>query len=297
MFEKIEQLPIIYLKWRIEVSHNNQKKIALINDFTGFGKCSITVALPVISALKLQCCPVLTSIFSNHTAYPEYFFDDYTDKMQAYIDQWKKLDLAFEGIATGFLGSDRQIEIVKKFIRDFKGAHTVVMVDPVMGDDGVQYATYTAELCKKMRELVCLSDIITPNLTEACLLADTTFREDMDYATIRKMAERLCKMGPEKIVITGIQRRQYISNYIYEKGKPERIIRSRQIGISRSGTGDIFSAIIAADAVNGVAFDTSVRRAVQFIRKCLVISDARDIPKEDGVCFEDVLTSLMYHEH
>ena len=279
------------------MSHNNQKKIALINDLTGFGKCSITVALPVISALRLQCCPVPTSIFSNHTAYPEYFFEDYTDKMQAYIDQWKGLELTFEGIATGFLGSERQIEIVKRFISDFKGEKTLVIVDPVMGDDGVRYATYTEELCKKMRELVCLSDIITPNLTEACLLTDTMYREDLDFATIRKMAERLSKMGPKKVVITGIVRREYISNFLYEKGEPDKIIRTKMIGIDRSGGGDIFSAVIAADAVNGVSFEASVRRAVRFIKKCMVISEARDIPKEDGVCFEDVLTSLMYNDH
>ncbi len=275
------------------MSHNNQKKIALINDFTGFGKCSITVALPVISALKIQCCPVPTSIFSNHTAYPEYFFDDYTDKMQEYIDRWKGLQLEFEGISTGFLGSAKQIEIVRRFIEDFKGENTVVIVDPVMGDDGVKYATYTEEMCEKLRELVCLSDIITPNLTECCILTDTEYREAMDYKAIRKMADRLAQMGPEKIVITGIMRDRYISNYVYEKGKKDMIIKSKRIGITRSGTGDIFSAIISADAVNGVDFMTSVRRAVQFIKKCLVISDERNIPQEDGVCFEDVLTNLL----
>jgi pyridoxine kinase len=128
------------------MSHNNQKKIALINDFTGFGKCSITVSLPIISALKIQCCPIPTSIFSNHTAYEEYFFDDYTDKMQSYIDKWKTLDLEFEGISTGFLGDVRQIEIVEKFINDFKTDKTIIIVDPVMGDYGVKYATYTNEL-------------------------------------------------------------------------------------------------------------------------------------------------------
>lgn len=276
----------------VEVSHNNQKKIALINDFTGFGKCSITVALPVISALRVQCCPVVTSIFSNHTAYPEYFFDDYTDKMQEYINQWKKLELKFEGIATGFLGSARQIEIVSQFINEFKTENTVLIVDPVMGDYGVKYDTYTEEMCEKMKMLVSMSDIITPNLTECCILTDTAYRDDIDYTDVRKMAEKLSGMGPDKIVITGIERKDYINNFVYEKGKEEKIIKSKKIGISRSGTGDIFSAIISADAVNGVKFETSVRKAIRFIRRCIVLSDDREIPTEDGVCFEDVLTTL-----
>ena len=101
-------------------NHNQQKKIALINDFTGFGRCSIAVQMPIISMLKVQCCAVPTSIFSNHTAYEDYYFTDYTSNMEAYIEQWKKLDLKFEGICTGFLGSAEQIRIVSEFIQYFR---------------------------------------------------------------------------------------------------------------------------------------------------------------------------------
>ena len=113
-----------------------RKKMAVINDISGFGRCSITVAMPIISVMGIQCCPVPTSIFSNHTAYPDYFFDDYTDKMPAYISKWKKLGLEFEGIYSGFLGSGEQIDIVRKFIQDFRTDRTRVIVDPVMGDWG-----------------------------------------------------------------------------------------------------------------------------------------------------------------
>lgn len=98
------------------ISHNNQTKVAVINDFSGFGRCSIAVSLPVLSVMKVQCCPVVTSIFSNHTGFPSYFFDDYTKHMQSYIDEWKKLDLQFRGIYTGFIGSKEQIEIVEQWI-------------------------------------------------------------------------------------------------------------------------------------------------------------------------------------
>lgn len=274
------------------MSHNNQKKIALINDYTGFGKCSITVSLPIISVMKVQCCPLPTSIFSNHTAYPEYFFEDYTDKMQDYIDKWKVLGLEFEGISTGFLGSAKQIEIVKRFIEQFKTDRTTVIVDPVMGDNGVKYDTYTEEMCRRMKELVSVSDIVTPNLTESCILTETEYDKNMSYDRIRKMAQKLANMGPDKIVITGIKRGQHIANYILENGCDETIIRSKCVGIERSGTGDVFSAIISADAVNGVEFKTSVRKAAAFVKECLIISEGRDIPPEDGVCFEDILTRL-----
>lgn len=275
------------------MSHNNQKKIALINDFTGFGKCSITVSLPIISALKIQCCPIPTSIFSNHTAYPEYFFDDYTDKMQSYIDKWKCLELQFEGISTGFLGDARQIYIVEKFIKEYTGINTIVIVDPVMGDYGVKYATYTNELCDKMKELVKYAHIVTPNITEACILAGEDYQEvSSSDEKIREVADKILDMGPSKVVITGIDRGEYINNYILQRDVGSEMLVGRKVGIERSGTGDIFSSIISADAVNGIDFKESVKKAADFINKCLVLSDKRDIPKEDGVCFEDILTTL-----
>ena len=123
------------------VSHNNQKKVAVVNDFSGFGRCSIAVSLPILSVMKIQCCPVPTSIFSNHTGFDSYFFDDYTEKMESYIEEWKKLGLRFEGICTGFLGSERQIELVRRFLEDFTTENTCVLIDPVMGDYGKPYPT------------------------------------------------------------------------------------------------------------------------------------------------------------
>lgn len=275
------------------MSHNNQKKIAVINDFSGFGRCSIVVSLPIISALKVQCCAVPTSIFSNHTGFQEFFFDDYTDKMERYIGNWKKLDLEFEGIATGFLGSKEQIEIVKRFIRDFKTEKTIVIIDPVMGDYGKPYATYTKAMCEEMRQLVSYADILTPNLTEACILTETEYRPDtFQRKDIREIAEKLKKQGPKKIVITGIVQGEFIANYVYEEDRLDKFLRTHKVGTERSGTGDIFSSIIAADAVNGVPFEKSVKKASDFIKKCILKSIEMKIPQTDGVCFEELLTTL-----
>lgn len=274
------------------MSHNNQKKIALINDFSGFGRCSIAVALPIISMLRVQCCPVPTSIFSNHTGYPSFFFDDYTDKMTAYIEEWKKLDLHFNGISTGFLGSAEQIRIVTQFFEYFKKEGTRIIVDPVMGDDGRPYATYTSEMCEEMKKLVSHADILTPNVTEACILTDTPYQEKFRLKDYKAMAEALTEKGPQKIVISGIIQGEFIANYCYEKGQKPKIIRSHKVGTQRAGTGDVFSSIIAADAVNQVPFQDSVRKATRFVKKCILKSMELDIPLEDGVCFEEVLWTL-----
>ena len=273
-------------------NHNHQKKIAVINDFSGFGRCSIAVALPIRSAMRIQCCPLPTSIFSNHTGFESFFFEDYTSRMQPYIEEWKKLGLQFSGISTGFLGSKEQIQIVLQFFKDFGTEDNVIVVDPVMGDYGKTYSTYTPEMCEEMKKLVSYADILTPNLTEACILTDTPYHENWSMKEVGALAERLSGMGPEKVVITGIIQGEFIANYCYEKGQAGKIRRTHKVGTQRSGTGDIFAAIIAADAVNGVPFQDSVRKASLFIKKCIEKSIEMDLPLTDGVCFEEVLHKL-----
>ena len=270
-----------------------QKKIAVIQDISGFGRCSMTVAMPVISAMQIQCCFVPTAVFSNHTGFPHYFFDDYTDRMPEYIENWKKLSLEFEGIYSGFLGSCRQIEIVSWFIRDFKRPQTLVIVDPVMGDHGRAYATCTPQLCRDMKRLATQADIITPNLTEACILTDTPYRPSGWKKTeITELAKRLHELGPDRIVITGIRQGEYIANFVYDRGESLQFLRTQKVGTERCGTGDLFASIVAADAVNGMPFGQSVKRASQFIRRCILRSMELSIPTTDGVCFEEYLYLL-----
>lgn len=274
------------------MSHNNQKKIALINDMSGFGRCSIAVELPIISVMKVQCCPLPTSIFSNHTGYPSFFFEDYTERMEAYYKEWKKLDLRFQGICSGFLGSKHQIEIVSKFISEFKTEDTIVIIDPVMGDYGKLYPTYTSDTCDEMKKLIPLADIITPNLTEACILSGVEYHDNFKKDELIDIAEKLSLNGPKKVVITGLIEGEYISNLCYEQGKKPEMVRIKKAGMPRSGTGDIFCAIIAADAVNNVPFKESVKKAAEFIEKCILRSMEMDIPLTDGVCFEEFLGTL-----
>ncbi|MBQ6806595.1 MAG: pyridoxamine kinase [Lachnospiraceae bacterium] len=270
-----------------------QKKLAVISAMAGYGRASITVSLPIISYLGVQCCPIPTSILSNNTGFPQFFFDDYTDRMPEYIKNWKQLGFSFDGIVTGFLGSARQIQIVQEFIREFANEKTHIMIDPVMGDHGKLYSTYTEEMCQEMKQLVSLADITTPNLTECCKLTDTPFKEiGWKKKELFQMAEKLSALGPEKIVITGIPQGEFIANYIFEKGKEPKWIRTHKVGTERCGTGDVFSSIIAADSINEVPFDKSVKKASAFVKKCILKSMELEIPKTDGVCFEEILFQL-----
>ena len=274
------------------MSHNHQKKIAVINDFCGFGRCSLTVSLPIISAMKIQCCPLPTSIFSNHTGFDSFYFSDYTEYMDAYIDEWVKLGLHFEGILTGFLGSPDQIRIVKRFLELFKEKDNITVIDPVMGDYGKLYSTYSPILAKQMSELVPYADILTPNLTEACILTGTEYRHDVSEDELFEICRKLSDMGPSKIVISGIESGDDLENFIFETGKDPQTIREHKVGPCRSGTGDVFSSIIAGDAVNEMDFSDSVRHASSFIAKVLRRTVELDLPKTDGICFEEFLLEL-----
>ena len=275
-----------------QMSHNHQKKIAVINDFCGFGRCSIAASLPIISAMKIQCCPLPTSIFSNHTGFESFYYTDYTEHMNIYMDEWKKLDLQFEGILTGFLGSPEQIGIVKRFLELFKTENNITVIDPVMGDYGKLYPTYSPNLAEQMNSLVPYADILTPNLTEACILTGTEYHPDMNENELFVLCSKLADMGPKKIVVSGLERGDSLENYIFEAGKTPQIILEHKVGPFRSGTGDVFSAIIAADAVNGVEFADSIRHASSFIAKVLRRTIELDLPKTDGICFEEYLTEI-----
>ena len=270
-----------------------QKKIAMINDFSGFGRCSLMVSVPIISAMKVQCCALPTAILSNHTGYEDFFFDDYTDKMQEYYGKWEKLGLSFDGIYTGFLGSVRQVSIVKDFIRRFASDETVVIVDPVMGDNGACYATIDEEFCTGMRRLIPGAAIITPNLTEACMLAGTEYRETgADTYALTRLAEELRELGAENIVITGITDGSDICDFIYTAGREAVLLRQPCGGEAHAGTGDVFSSIIAADAVKGVDIVTSVKKAASFVGRAIKLSHEMNIPTQDGVCFEELIHEL-----
>lgn len=277
------------------MGNDRQKKIAMINDLSGYGRCSLTVAIPILSAMGIQCCPVPTAILSNHTAFPVYFFDDYTDKMEVYAEKWVELGLSFDGIATGFLGSRRQIDIVMDLVERLRKENTKVIVDPVMGDDGVPYATYTEEMCEEMKRLVCMGDVVTPNVTEACILTGTSYKETgWTRRELLNMAMMLRLMGARSVVITGVREGGFLTNVVLEQGRQEaEFVKVKRTGTERPGTGDVFSSVVAGAVLNGEPLKHAVSRASRFVKDCIRRSDELEIPVSNGVCFEELLGCLL----
>ncbi len=269
-----------------------QKRIALINDVTGYSRCSIAVQLPIISAMAIEGVFVPTAILSINTYHPGYFFDDYTDKMNDYIKTYKDIDLEFDGIVTGFLGSAKQIDIVIDFIKYFK-KNTFILIDPVMGDHGKLYPTYTVEMQKKMRELIPYASIMTPNLTELCALLNIEYPGRIpDFNELFMMCKQLASQGPKMIVVTGISIDDEIINFVYEDGKDYQIIKVKRIGEDRSGTGDVISGVIAGKYLLCHDFYQSVKSAANFASKCINYSQEIGAHNHLGLCFEPFLKEL-----
>ncbi len=276
-----------------------QKKLAVINDLSGYGRCSLTVALPVVSAMGAQCCPVPTSILSNHTGYPTYFFDDYTGKLPSYIDKWKELEISFDGILTGFLGSAAQIAIVEDFIRHFakkemgNSPRCKVIIDPIMGDHGRIYSTLTPKLCDRMKSLVAHADILTPNLTEACILTDTPYRPHFSAKELALLFDQLHALCPGCIVLTGMDAGAYLANIVFDPISGGTVtLRKKRIAAERCGTGDLFSAIVAAGILQDMPLIAAVQKAADFICLCLKETAEYNISRLDGVVFEPFLKYL-----
>ena len=271
-------------------------RLAMINDIAGFGRCSTTVSLPVISVIKVQVCPVPTSVLSNHLGFPLCHFDDYTSHMRDYIKIWKELGLTFDGLYCGFLGNEEQIDIVREFVEMFRPP--LFLLDPVMGDHGRAYSSITETHVQKMKELLPLADIITPNITEACLLTGTPWKDgEWTMQELSGLCERLASLCLKdsvsaSIVITGIRQGDFLVNFLWDDGV-YTTVASPIAGASRPGTGDIFASILAADAVRGETLLSSVQKAANFVGLCIAGSEKAGTPVQEGVVFEKYLAALL----
>ncbi|MGL5084959.1 MAG: pyridoxamine kinase [Clostridium sp.] len=269
------------------------KKVAVINDISGMGRSSLTVALPIISALGVQCCPFPTAILSCQTNYPDFSFFDFTDEMIRYKNVWGKMNINFDCIYTGFLGSDKQIDIVINFIESNK--KSLVLVDPVMGDNGVIYDTYTKALCTRVKELISYADIVTPNVTESFILTGQVYNENnINLKFLEKIARDITKMGPSKVIITGIVIDNKVHNLAYDKEKDEVfIVSTNYIKKHYCGTGDIFVSIISAMLVRGFYFKKCIEVASNFIYKTIEYTSQYDTDSNEGVMFELFIKELI----
>ena len=284
------------------------KKIAVINDLSGFGRCSLVAAISAISAMGSSPCPLPTAILSSQTGYPSYFCDDYTDKMTIFQREWEKLRVHFDGIYTGFVASETQILHIFEFLDRFQEGNTFLLVDPVMGDNGRSYDMFTPRLCDLMKELVLRADYITPNLTELCLLTDADYSafsqmDDPELLTekIRGLAHTLIEQGPHTVIVTGIHFKDpdtgipQMGNLSITKNRC-KMQAFPYIGGSYSGTGDLFASILTGGIARGDSPDDLVQLAGTFIETAMKDSAREQVPANDGVNYEPYLRMLTRKE-
>lgn len=273
------------------------QRVAAIHDISGFGKCSMTVVLPILSAAGIEVVCMPTAVLSTHTGGFEGFtYRDLTEDLPAITEHWKSLDLHFSSIYSGFLGSPEQVDIVSHFIDTFNSDNTLVYVDPVMADEGQLYSVFDDHMVDKMRELCQKADLLLPNITEACFLLRQPYQPGpytRDY--IEKLVRDLSAMGPEKVVLTGVYfDDEKLGAACYDRAEDKvEYAFSEKVPGQFHGTGDIFGSFCLAALLNGKSLLDSTQFAVDLTTACILRTVARETERREGVDFEGVLPKMM----
>ncbi|MBC8530674.1 pyridoxamine kinase [Gehongia tenuis] len=271
------------------------KKVAAIHDLSGFGRASLCTIIPILSTLGVQVCPLPTAVLSTHTGgFQHYSFLDLTDNMVEMIGHWKELGLRFECVYSGFLGSPRQIAVVADFIDHF-GKDNLVVVDPVMGDDGRLYSSMTEEMTRGMRGLVKKANIITPNFTEAAFLLGKDVGLRPGPAELKDWLLALSDLGPETVVITSAPAESERSTAVIAYDRRNETfwkVGCPYVPASYPGTGDAFASVLIGGLLGGDSLPVALDRAVQFIYQCIKASYGFDYPRREGVLLERELGLL-----
>lgn len=276
---------------------NRVKKVAAIHDLSGVGRVSLTVVIPILSTMGFQVCPLTTAILSNHTQYPQFSFLDLTDEMPSIIDKWKELNLTFDAIYTGYLGSPRQVHIVTEFINYFRNEDTLVVIDPVLGDNGKLYTGFNDSMVEEMRNLITKADVITPNMTEVFYLLDIPYQEEVNDNILKDYLLRLSAMGPKNVVITSVPVEgdaTKTSVYAYTaSGKRFWKVTCSYLPAHYPGTGDTFTSVLTGSLLQGDSLPVAIDRAAQFILQGIRATFGYDnYDNKEGILLEKVLHNL-----
>lgn len=272
-------------------------RVAAVHDISCFGRCSLTVIMPILSCMGIQVCPLPTAVLSTHLGgYNQIAFCDFTERMPEFYHHWKKEGIAFDCIYSGFLASEKQIDTVLHFIEDFSNNRPLVLVDPVMGDEGKLYSVYTPQMQQHMKRLVGKADIITPNFTEACFLLGEPYTEqEMEPQLLKDWLVRLAGFGPSVVVMTGIPVSDTkIMNVGYERsaGSFWRV-NSEHIPAKYPGTGDVFASILAGALLGGHSVPAAMQLAADFVAVAVKTTYETGTPAREGVLLEMALPWLM----
>lgn len=270
------------------------QKIAAIHDLSGIGRVSLSTIFPVFSSLGIQVCALPTAVLSSHTQYPGVRHLSLDDQMREFIKHWKELDVQFDAIYSGYLGNAGQIDIVRDFIDDFRQDNQLVVVDPVMADNGKLYTTFTNELVVEMRRLIEKAGVITPNLTEAAFLLDEPYNEDITLEEAKNWALRLADKGPDIVIITSVPEKGNKTAAIAYHQRTERFwkVSIEYLPASYPGTGDTFTSVITGALLQGDSLPIALDRAVNFINIGVRATFGHDYDPREGIMLERVLHTL-----
>lgn len=271
------------------------KRIVTIQDVSAVGKCSLTVALPIISAMGVECAVMPTAVLSTHTQFSGFTFHDLTGEMAPIAEHWKKEGITFDAIYTGYLGSFEQLKLVSDFFDTFRGENTAVVVDPAMADNGKLYYGFTPEFALEMGKLCGKADLILPNLTEAVFMLGEEYPESYDRAYIQSLLKRLCALGAKKAALTGVS---------YEKGKVGfelydsetdtfHAYFNEHLPVSFHGTGDIFASATVGALSGGMEAQEALTVAVDYTLECIRKTLADPNHPTYGVNFEEAIPYLV----
>ncbi len=274
----------------------NFKRVMAVHDLSGLGRSSLMAVTPVLSVMGVQVCPVPTAVLSSQTSgFTDYTFVDLTDTMPAYLQHWKNLQMDFDCIYSGFLGSAQQIDIMEQALQDFDGENTLVVIDPVLGDDGALYDTMDQKMVKRMQRLIGKADIITPNMTEVKLLLNLPPDANLFAEHLPHLLPMLAAKGPENIVVTGVHKKSggRCVCYYHKTDQQYQQIDYIELPISYPGTGDIFAAVLIGGLLQGRTLPESIQLSADFI--CHTVADAMQAgePVRDGVQLEKNLYRLL----
>jgi pyridoxine kinase len=268
------------------------KKAAAIHDLSGFGRCSLTVILPILSVMGVQACPVPTAVLPTHTGgFGTVQIKDLTDFIPAALQKYRELEISFDAVYSGFLASEKQICHCLGFFRNYPDS--LKIVDPVMGDHGRIYSTYTPELCKRMSELAAVADIITPNVTEAAILLGEEYPRALERGEAKRWLLRLQKYAPAA-VMTGVPLSEedgVVANICADSGGV-KLIKCSYVPQNYPGTGDMFTAVLTGGLLKGEPLHTAVNRATIFVQTAIRATFERGTPPRNGVVFEEFLPML-----
>lgn len=274
-----------------------QKKVLAIHDISCVGRCSLTVVLPIMSAAGLETNVLPTAVLSTHTGgFDGFTYRDLTNDIKPIAKHWQSLNLKFDSLYSGFLGSVEQIDLIAELFDDFRGEHAIVMVDPVMADNGKLYQIYSHSMVDGMKKLCAHADVIVPNLTEAAFLLDEEYRGDgYDKSYIENTLRKLSGIGPKKVVLTGVSFKSHELGAACFNSLTNEIHYAycERIDGYFHGTGDVFASTLLSAMLNGFSLKDSTQIAVDYTHKCIALTEQLSLEKRYGVCFEMAIPYLL----